>query len=170
MSKFQRDHIAETIADYEAMKDAERGKLLGRIMEDQPMLMGFLTNLADDFSDSEHEALVDSTVIVINAFVASGIPIKTVPDGLIKEVIEEKVDKYENRDPEDLLDPEALKDISDSPLVFEDLRNRALFKSDLKKDNPLGQQNFLLILDAILTMIERMAATVIEEKEEARDQ
>lgn len=170
MSKTQRDLIAESIADYEAMKDPERGKLLGRIMEDQPMLMGFLTNLADDFSDSEHETLVDSTLIVINAFVAAGIPIKTVPDGLIKEVIEEKVDKYENRDPEELLDPEALKNIADSPIVFEDLRNRALFKSDLKKDNPLGQQNFLLILDAILTMIERMAATVIEEKEEAREE
>lgn len=168
MSKTRRDHIAESIADYEAMSPGERGKLLSQILEDQPMLMGFLTNLADDFSDSEHEALVDSTVILINAFVASGIPIKTVPDQLIKEVIEEKVDLFEAQNLESSTEDAAIDSLSDSPKVLVDLRNRALFHSDLKQESSLGRVNFLLILDAILSMVERMASLVIEEKKEAR--
>lgn len=168
MSKTQRDHIAESIADYEAMSDQERGMLLSRILEDQPMLMGFLTNLADDFSDGEHEALVDSTVILINAFVASGIPIKTIPDPLIKEVIEEKVDLFESQNLEAGTEEQTIDSLSDSPTVLIDLRNRALFKSDLRQENALGRANFLLILDAILSMVERMASLVIEEKKEAQ--
>mgnify|MGYP000547623372 CR=1 FL=1 len=165
MSNFKRDHIAASIADYEAMKDSERGQLLGQILEDQPMLMGFLTNLADDFSDSEHETLVDSAVILINAFIAAGIPVKTVPDGLIKEVIEEKVTRFEELSPENEAEEEKWNELSDSPVVLQDLRARALVKSDLREESTLGQQNFLLILDAVLAMIERTASLTVEEKE-----
>lgn len=166
MSEFKRDHIAASIADYEGMKSAESGKLLAQILEDQPMLMGFLTNLADDFSDSEHESLVDSCVILINAFVAAGIPVPTVPDAMIKEVIEEKVAQYEDLVAHDEVNPTDLSAISDSPIVLQDLRARALVKSDLNQEGALGQQNFLLILDAVLAMVERTASLAVQDKNE----
>lgn len=165
MQDLKRDHLAVSIADYEGLKAEERGLLLGRIMEDQPMLMGFLTNLADDFTDSEHEVLVDSAVILINAFVGVGIPIKTMPDPLIKEVIEEKVSQYEDNLQRMEAGEEELSALSDSPVVFEDLRNRALFKSDLSEASAQEQHNFLLVLEAVLAMVERMASLVIAEKE-----
>jgi len=165
MSEFKRDHIAASIADYEGMRNTERGMLLAQILEDQPMLMGFLTNLADDFSDSEHESLVDSSVILINAFVAAGIPVPTVADAMIKEVIEEKVAQYEDLVANEELSDEDMSSISDSPVVLQDLRTRALIKSDLNQEGALGQQNFLLILDAVLAMVERTASLAIQEKE-----
>jgi hypothetical protein len=165
MSEFKRDHIAASIADYEAMAAPERGLLLAQILEDQPMLMGFLTNLADDFSDSEHESLVDSSVILINAFVAAGIPVSTISDAMIKEVIEEKVEQYENLVSNQEVTDEDMSTISDSPVVLQDLRTRALIKSDLNQDGALGQQNFLLILDAVLAMVERTASLAVQEKD-----
>ena len=43
----------------------------------------------------------------------------------------------------------------DCPLVFEDLRHRAILKSDLKKNDSAAQHNFILILDALIAIVER---------------
>lgn len=168
MSEIQRDHIAESIADFEAISAKEKAALLGQIMEDQPMIFGFLMNLADDFSDDEHEALIDSIMIVINAFIAAGISINTIPDELIKEVIEEKVKKYDELEKQNKSGVEVAGGISDSPKVFQDLYNRALFKTKLKDMEVADQQNFYLILDTLLTLIERMAATILQDNEEKK--
>lgn len=154
-----RDFVAEAIADYEAMAQEERSKLLLSILEDQPYLMGFLTNLADDFSDSVHEALVESTVILINAFVSAGIPVGAVPQAIIDEVVEEKVEQYEETGAD-----EQTKEKRDSPLVFEDLRNRALFHSNLDVKDELSAHNFELVLNTIVSSIERAVAVEINSK------
>ncbi len=156
--------MAEAIADYEAMTAAEQGKMVVQILEDQPVLMGFITNLADDFSDSEHEALVDSAVILIDAFVAAGIPVQMVPHQMVEEVINEKVDQYNKKDEHEELSSEAVRDVSDSPLVFEDLKNRAVFKSNLSEEDEAGRQNFNIVLDTIISIIERSAAATMEKK------
>lgn len=154
-----RDFVAEAIADYEAMPQEERSKLLLSILEDQPYLMGFLTNLADDFSDSVHEALVESTVILINAFVAAGIPVGAIPQAIIDEVVEEVVADYE----EGKAETES-RGKSDSPLVFEDLRNRALFHSGLDAKDRLSAHNFELVLNTIVSSVERSVAVEINSK------
>lgn len=160
-----RDFIAEAIADYEAMSQQERAKLLVSILEDQPFLMGLITNLSDDFSDSAHEALVESTVILINAFVSAGIPVDVVPQAILDEVVEEKVAAYEKRD-ENTGSSEAL---SDSPVVFTDLRNRALFHSDLDKAGAVTAHNFELVLNTIIAAVERSLAVEIEAKNKKRE-
>lgn len=147
------------IADYEAMKQEDQGKLLIQVMEDQPVLMGFLTNLADDFDDSEHEVLVDSTVILINAFVSAGIPVAMIPHQMLDEVINERVDTYEKH--ADQVEEDIAKEVTDSPLVFEDLRNRALFKSDLKEEDLAARQKFSLILDTLIAIVERSVSVEI---------
>src|SRR5690606_10460156 len=117
-----------------------------QILEDQPILMGFITNLSDDFSESEHEVLVDSAVILINAFVSAGIPVEMISHQLVEEVIREKVDEYEEKEEGSVLDEEQMKEIADSPLVFEDLKNRAIFKSNLPEENLVQKQNFGIVL------------------------
>ncbi|HAD97871.1 MAG TPA: hypothetical protein DCG19_10730 [Cryomorphaceae bacterium] len=164
MTQTKKDFVAEAIADYEAMTAAEQGKMVVQILEDQPVLMGFITNLADDFSDSEHEALVDSAVILIDAFVAAGIPVQMVPHQMVEEVINEKVDQYNKKDEHEELSSEAVRDVSDSPLVFEDLKNRAVFKSNLSEEDEAGRQNFNIVLDTIISIIERSAAATMEKK------
>ncbi|MGB0177435.1 MAG: hypothetical protein ACPF9D_09720 [Owenweeksia sp.] len=160
----KKDFVAETIADYEAMGAEEQGQLVVQILDDQPVLMGFITNLADDFSDTEHSALVDSAVILINSFIAAGIPVQMVQHQMVEEVINEKVDQYNQKEEEEDLTGEAVLKIADSPLVFEDLRNRALFKSDLPEEDESARQNFNIVLDTIISIIERSAAASMEKK------
>lgn len=152
MQDKKRDHIAEAIADYDALTEAEKGKLLINLLEDQPYLMGFITNVADDFSEAHHEALVNSTIILINAFIAAGMPFALVPAKLLEEVISEKSEQYAGKNSED----EQPTAITDSPLVFEDLHKRAIIKAGLTKAEPLEKHNFSLMLDVIITIVERM--------------
>ena len=37
--------------------------------------MGFITNVEEEFSDSQHEALVESLLILTNAFIAATVPV-----------------------------------------------------------------------------------------------
>lgn len=163
MGKSRRDLIAESIADYEAMDDSEQGKMTIRVMEDQPVLMGFITNLADEFTEAEHETLVDSAIILINAFVSVGIPVEMIPKQLVNEVIEEKTKAYE--DLEETSESE-LQNLTDSPQVFQDLRHRAMLKSGLSESGILTQNNYSMVLDAIITMIERSITAEYNSEEE----
>ncbi len=167
MALKKKDYVAEAIADYEAMSPKEQGQLVVQILEDQPILMGFITNLADDFTDSEHEALVDSAVILINSFVAAGIPVQMVPHQMVEEVINEKVENYDRKAEKDELTGTAVLDISDSPLVFEDLKNRAIFKSNLAEKMEAERHSFNVVLDALISIIERSAAASMEKKTDA---
>lgn len=165
MKQVKKDFVAIAIADYEAMSQPEQGKMIVQILEDQPILMGFITNLADDFSDAEHEALVDSAVILINAFISAGIPLELIPHQMVEEVLTERLEAYEGK--EDAIEGVAEKDIreiSDSPLVFDDLKNRALFKINGKPANEADHQNFLIALDGIIAIIERSASITIEKE------
>jgi hypothetical protein len=144
------DYVAESISEYMAMEPTEQGALVARVMEDQPYLMGFLTDIADEFSDDQHEILVDSVMILLNAFVSAGMPVSSVPGPALHEVIEERTEAYQNADP---LLPEA----SDNPKVFQDLRNLAIVKADLNVDDPLALSNYNVVLDILITAIERMA-------------
>lgn len=164
MKQPKKDFVAEAIADYEAMSQEEQGQMLVQILEDQPILMGFITNLADDFSETAHSAIVDSAVILINAFIAAGIPVQMIPHQLVEEVIDEKVKSYEEKEQQNALDLETMMELSDSPLVFQDLKNRAFFKSNLKEQDRVTLQNFNIVLDTIISLIERAAATEIDGK------
>lgn len=155
-----RDFVAEAIANYEGMPLEERSQLLLSILDDQPFLMGLITNLADDFSDTAHEALVESTVILINAFVSAGIPVGTIPQAIIDEVIEEKLEAYERLEHED----EVVEEVRDSPLVFQDLRNRALFYSDIGSYDEVSARDFELVLNTIVSTVERSVSVEINSR------
>ncbi len=165
MKQPKKDFVAMAIADFEAMTNEEKGQMIVQVLEDQPVLMGFITNLADDFSDPEHEALVDSAVILINAFISAGIPVEMVPHQMVEEVIQDRVDSYEEKaEKKDELTPDDLKDVSDSPLVFEDLRNRALFKIQEQEEEPGLNPEFILILDTVIAIIERSVSLEMNKK------
>lgn len=149
MKQVKKDFVAQSIFDYEAMNDAEQGKLILEILEDQPVLMGFVTNLADDFGDEEHETIVDSIAILINAFIAAGIPVDMIPQEIVDDVIEEKVEGYNKENQEE----EA--DLIDSPLVYEDLLARAIVKCKFNPEDKVSKENFNMILNTVISIVER---------------
>jgi len=143
------DHIADSIKQYKAMSPQEQGKLVAQVMEDQPFLMGFLTNIADEFSDEQHELLVDSVMILINAFVSAGMPTGIIPGPALEEVIRERTEAYADADA-------LLPEVSESPKVFQNLRNLAIVEADLNVDDPVALGNYNVVLDILITAIERM--------------
>ncbi len=146
----RQDHIADSIKDYMAMSAQEQGAMVAQVMEDQPFLMGFLTNIADEFSDDQHEMLVDSVMILLNAFIAAGMPVGLIPGPALDELIRERTEAYEEAD-------SLLPEVSESPKVFQDLRNLAIVEADLNVDDPVAMSNYNIVLDILITAIERMA-------------
>lgn len=159
-----RDFVSLAIADFEALSEKEKGPLVLEIMDDQPILMGYLTNLADDFTDEEHEALVDSTIILINAFISAGIAVNMIPHQIVEEVIDEKLEQYAAAAEQEDLELKDLDQLSDSPKVFQDLKTRAIFNAKLAEESLEKQFNYSLILDTIVSMVERNAAQSLEGK------
>lgn len=166
MKHQNKDFIAVAIADYEAMPPEEQAKLLIQILDDQPILMGFITNLSDEFSDDEHEALVGATVVLITAFISAGIPVHIISHQMVDEVIHERLEAYEEK-ARSIDDTLVIEQISDSPKVFEDLTNYGLFKSDLAQDKYERREAFAIALDTIIAMVERSAAAEIKDANEA---
>lgn len=146
----EHDHIADSITQYMEMSPQEQGQMVARVMEDQPFLMGFLTNIADEFSDEQHEVLVDSVMILLNAFIAAGMPVGIIPGPALEEVMAERAEAYANAD-------SLLPEVSESPKVFQDLRNLAIVQADLNVDDPEALHNYNVVLDILITSIERMA-------------
>jgi len=150
MEKQKRDFISEAIVEYDDLTNEEQGKMLVQVLEDQPYLMGFITNVAEEFSDLQHEALVESLLILTNAFIMATVPFGMVPVELIDEIIKIKTDVDE-----DSIEG-AEVELSDSPKVFEDLRARAVLKSDLAEAKAEVQVSFNLMLDVVITAVERV--------------
>jgi predicted HTH domain antitoxin len=162
MKNQKRDFISEAIIEYDALSSVEQGKMLVQVLEDQPYLMGFITNVAEEFSDTQHEALVESLLILTNAFILAGVPLGMVPALLIEEIIKLKTDVDE-----DSIEVEEVE-LSDSPKVFEDFRARAVLKSDLAEAKAEVQLSFNLMLDVIITSVERVVDYEISELEKAK--
>jgi hypothetical protein len=162
MEKQKRDFISEAIVEYDGLSNEEQGKMLVQVLEDQPYLMGFITNVAEEFSDLQHEALVESLLILTNAFIMATVPYGMVPAELIEEIIKIKTDVDE-----DSLEVEEAE-LSDSPKVFEDLRARAVLKSDLAEAKAEVQLSFNLMLDVVITAVERVVDYEIHEMEKAK--
>lgn len=154
------DHVAESITAYHKMSAQEQGEMIAQVMEDQPFLMGFLTDIADEFSDAQHDSLVDSVMILLNAFVAAGLPVGLIPGPAIYEIVEERTEAYAEADA-------LLPEVSESPKVFQDLRNRAIVQADLNVDDEESLANFNLVLDILITTIERMADYEQSEKKKS---
>lgn len=163
MNNSKRDFIAEAVLDYDTMGQGEQGKMIIQLLEDQPVLMGFITNIADDFEDDQHDVLVDSVAILINAFISAGITVEMIPEEIVSEVIAEKVKSYETEEKESEEEDEE-EELIDSPLVFEDLKTRAILKCNFIEEGS-GAENFNMVLDTIIAMIERSIAIEIEKVE-----
>lgn len=155
MTTVKKDFVALAIFDYEALSDAQQGKLILDILVDQPVLMGFITNLSDDFGDDEHETLVDSLAILINAFIGAGIPVDMIPQEIVDEVIEEKVRGYEKLKKEEENDEAAEEGLVDSPMVYEDLKARAAIKCKFAVNDIQSRTNFNMVLNTIISIVER---------------
>ena len=124
-------------------------------LDSQPYLVGFLYNLADDFTEEEHEAIMRCAVLLLEAFELSNIPIGIVTQGVLNEVIEEKVEVFDKVSLMGGAQDVLLTDITASPQVFDALVG--YIREDIKKGLPKdeeGLQNVFILLGILIRVFE----------------
>lgn len=152
------DALESAIRELKLTSEAQWTQMLGEVMDEQPHLMSFIMNLADDFSEEVHEQLMRATVLLSIAFKKTGIQIELITPAGLDKVLEEKVEAYESLAEEEELNPELLSEVANSPLVFE--RIRKWFAAELGEYMPLleeSQNNIGLLVDVIISSMEEFA-------------
>lgn len=152
------DALESSIRELRLTSESDWTAMLTETMDEQPHLMAFIMNLADDFSEEVHEQLMKSTVVLSIAFKKAGIQIELITPAGLDKILEEKVEAYEALADEENLSPEHLSDVANSPEVFERIRN--WFASELGDHMPLldeSQNNIGLLVDVIISCMEEFA-------------
>lgn len=154
----QNDALESAIRELRLTGDEQWTQLLGSIMDEQPHLMAFLMNLADDFTEDVHDQLMRCTVLLSSAFKKAGIEIQTITPAGLDSILEKKIEAYEDLADEDDLIEEEMEKVANSPLVFE--RVRQWFMQELGEAMPIldeSQANISLLVDVIISSMEEFA-------------
>ena len=151
----KKDFLITAKSALDSLDGIEYQEKLNDFLDEQPYLVGFLYNLADDFSEDEHEAIMRAAVLLREAFELSGIPIGMVTQGVLNDVIEEKVQDFEKTESKGGIMDMLISDISNSPAVFDALVGyiREDVKNGLPKNHE-GLQNVFILLEILIRVYE----------------
>ncbi|MDX5327070.1 MAG: hypothetical protein LPK80_12510 [Bacteroidota bacterium] len=150
--------LYKAIRHIKEMPTDEWKRLTMEFMDDQPYLNGFLINLSEEFGDEEHEALVRVAVMLHHAFKLADVPMRTIVQSTIDDVVRDKVREYEEMDEEDELGVDEMTRMSSSPRVFDDIRR--FLKEELNNGIPRDlseKQNLFLIVEVMIEAYELSA-------------
>lgn len=154
----QIDALESAIREMNLIGENQWQNMLGQAMDEQPHLMAFLINISDDFSEEVHEQLLRMTVILAIAFQKAGINIDLITPAGLDKIIEEKVEAYEKLEEEDELDIAGMREVANSPIVFQ--RVRKWVQEELGEKMPIldeTQNNISLMVDVIISALEEHA-------------
>lgn len=156
------DALESAIREIKLIGDDQWRTMLGQAMEEQPHLMAFLINISDDFTEEVHEQLLRITVLLAIAFQKAGININLITPASLDKVIEEKVDAYEELEEEledeDELEVEAMKELANSPIVFDRIRKWVDEELGIIKPTLVETRtNINLMVDIIISVLEEHA-------------
>lgn len=116
--------------------------------EDQPHLYGFLINLADDFSSSEHEALTLLPLMLEEAFRRMGLPAQLIDSATMEAAITDHVDAQGRRT--DLQGEGEM-----STRMPDELRKAWEFFSEAEKGSFADREDVELVTRIIVSAYER---------------
>lgn len=151
----QNDFLQKAKAQLDSLDGAKYQDKVNDFLDSQPYLVGFLYNLADDFTEEEHEAIMRCAVLLLEAFELSNIPIGMVTQGVLNDVIEEKVEVFDSVSLLGGTQDTLLSDITDSPQVFDALVG--FIRDDIRKGLPKdeeGLQNVFILLEILIRVFE----------------
>lgn len=142
----QRGIIDRFFKELDELSSADFGQRISVFTDEQPHLSGFLFNLDEDFSESDHDRILKTAIVVRDVLVGAGAPLEMVNNEIIEQVIGEKVEQY------DLLGEEEYPiqkyvDMASSPQMF----------ASILANNAGANENLYLITDVIISVLEESA-------------
>ena len=152
--KNQGGVISSFFNELNGLSSQELGGRISAFMDEQPHLTGFLFNLDDDFSEEAHTFLLKASIAVRDVLVGAGIPLGMINNETIEQVVQEKVEQYDTLTEEEKPLNEYVH-LSSSPQMLE-----AVLKQFDKTD-----ENLILIVDVIISLLEESAADAEDRKE-----
>lgn len=149
--------LIKSISEINRMSDKAYQKSISDLLDEQPHLMGFLFNLAEEFDEQTHELLLKATIVLYDALRETGILFNMIKPDDLELVLEEKVKLFDEIDLNaEFLDENKLFEDISSPEVVKSLRNFVLANTEV--GDKANGNNILLILSVLVTLFENAAA------------
>lgn len=156
--------LQEALIKLDLMNEEAYHNQVASMLDEQPHIMGFLFNLADDFSEEAHDLLVRLTMALFYGMRQTGLEFSMIDAQMLEEMLAKKVEEIEAIDEEDQAFDEVafLKDASSPATVSSMLE----FVADHSQMDETQRNNALLVLSAITELFE-VAADIPGTEEKA---
>ena len=157
--------LQEALIKLDLMNDQAYQNQVAALLDEQPHLMGFLFNLADDFSEEAHDLMVRLTMALFQGLQASGLQFSMINAQMLEEMLAKKVGEMEAIDVDNQAFDEVafLKDAS-SPATVQSMLQ---FMADNATLDETERNNSLLVLSAVTELFEVAADLPADLKKEA---
>ncbi len=152
--------LQQTLIKLDLGKEEEYQNEVSELLEEQPYLMGFVFNLAEDFSEETHELIIRATIALQKSLAHTGLFFKVITTKQLEDVLDDKIkafEELENDDPEGFTE-EAIIDAGSSPIALHSLYN-FIDQNTSERELPFEHRtSLLLVLSAIIELFEMAAS------------
>jgi hypothetical protein len=125
------------------------------LLDEQPFLMRFVMNLADDFEEEDIEFFILSLMSVQLGFKMRGIPLNIARPEMIEKKVEAMVKRYDEIDEREEVSIEDIYGDAENPRVLQQLFE--VYLSDFLRGEKIGMAevlNLLLVIEVIVGAVE----------------
>jgi len=158
------ENISQKLVDQLVKIDLTSDELLeleiSELLDEQPYLMGFLFNLADEFTEEEYDLLMRCCLALNKSLTAAGLFFEMISPEMLESIIKQKVADFETfGDDENLLDDAKMFEKASSPVVLKQFQMYAddnLYHVENTAENRNG---LLLVLSVLIELLETSATT-----------
>lgn len=133
---------------------------ISELLDEQPYLMGFLFNLAEEFTEEEYDLLMRCCLALNKSLSAAGLFFEMISPEMLEAIIKQKVTDFEGYGDEDnFLDDAKMFEKASSPVVLKQLQvylDDNLYQIENTAENRSGM---LLIVSVLIELFETSATT-----------
>ena len=158
--------LQQTLLKLDLGKEADYQHKVSGLLDEQPFLMGFVFNLAEDFTEEAHELIIRATLGMQESLVQAGLFFKVITTAQLEEVLDEKIKGFETLEaegPESFTEENIIAKAS-SPIALTGLYK---FVDENTNEDELPfehRTSLLLVLSAIIELFEIAASPENPEK------
>jgi len=158
--------LQQTLLKLDLGKEADYQRKVSELLEEQPYLMGFVFNLAEDFTEETHELIIRAILALQESLAHAGLFFKVITTQQLEEVLDDKIKAFEtleNEGPESFTE-ENIIDKASSPIALNSLY-KFVDENANEFELPFEHRtSLLLVLSAIIELFEIAASPENPEK------
>jgi hypothetical protein len=151
--------LVDNLIQLDTKKEADYAKDISQLLDEEPYLMGFLFNLADDFSEQGHELLLRATLALRQSLAHSGLFFKMISPSVLEETLKLQVQAFEElQGDNETIDEETIYTHASSPVVLRELKNFITQNTFDAAPDEQTDESLLLILSTVIEVLEKSAS------------